>query len=87
MSHRMYPSVDRARRQLDRHGRTLTATPLSELSTVDLCTRATSRLGGPTIEEVAEVARRVQRSARTLGESMDKVRLLMAARRLGAVSD
>lgn len=72
MSHRPYPNADRALRQLDRHGRTLTAVPLTELSATDLMTLAVSRPDGPRPEEVEEAARRMQKASTTMSEALEK---------------
>lgn len=77
MTHRPYPNADRALAQLDRHGRTLTAVPLTELTDQDLQTLA-SRFGGPNPDEFAEIHRRLAVKAETLGEALGRVRLRAA---------
>lgn len=77
MTHRPYPNADRALAQLNRHGRTLTAVPLAELSDQDLQALA-SRFGGPTPDEFAEINRRLAAKAETLGEALGRVRLRAA---------
>jgi hypothetical protein len=78
MTYRAYPNPDRALRQLDRHGRTLTAVPLAELSTVDLCAIATSRMGGPTAEEILEISRRLNLAIQGMGALFERMRLRAA---------
>ncbi|MDQ0791933.1 hypothetical protein [Streptomyces sp. B1I3] len=77
MTHRPYPNVNRALAQLDRHGRTLTAVPLTELTDQDLQTLA-SRFGGPNPDEFAEIHRRLAVKAETLGAALGRVGLRAA---------